>query len=717
MGLFTISFLLVFISSYFLTTILKPKTISLNIIYLFTITFAQIVLIFEFLSLFSGINQKNVLFANLFIISLVSYIWTKNGRPSLEFNINNLKNSIINSLKLDKSLMWLASGFCIFILISLFLCFIMPANDGDALAYHVVRCLYWIQQGNLNHFVTADVRNLCLPINSEILYTWILLFAKKDIFLGLFSFCAYLITVISTYNILGLCGYCIRKRLWVIFILSSFPSILAQVSSTQTDLIIASLITSSIFLFWYAIKHNEKTPLYIASLAYALAVGTKTPAIIMFPAICFLFVGISFNHKKYKFIWLFINFFLINFIIFASYNYILNFLDFSNFISVDSYIQVNKNYYGIKGALANFIKHLFSFIDFAGIKPAIIIYPYIESLKMSVLNLFGLGNIPDALDTISKTEQVYILERSIGAGILGFLLYLPCIIASLIKTASNRHKYRILALFGTAFLINLFALSYSINYSTYDARYITSFIIVSSPVLIYSYCLKGKLKNIIVAVVLWSFLLISTHLYLRPFFKILNLLIKHPSIEYFREAASCKNFTDGERYTDSVCFLRNQINKNISPKNNILAFFNAGDSIYFIKSLCFDGYKIDLDLMEKGNSIDYSKYNVLILEDNMQSSNFIKNNKNRKNDYKLVNNKLIRNKNSEIACLYISNRQKIEKNITSAFVQCDVDQNFLIKNNFSIISKIVFLNPITKVWTHYDIYRNNNLPLYLNNHL
>ena len=85
-------------------------------------------------------------------------------------------------------------------------------------------------------------------------------------------------------------GYCVRKRLWVIFILSSFPSVIVQVSGTEIDIIVAGLVLSSIFLFWRGLKDGENIPIYMSALAYALAIGTKNPSINMIPGVDLLFL-------------------------------------------------------------------------------------------------------------------------------------------------------------------------------------------------------------------------------------------------------------------------------------------------------------------------------------------------------------------------------------------------------------------------------------------
>ena len=74
------------------------------------------------------------------------------------------------------------------------------------------------------------------------------------------------------------------------------------------------------------------------------------------PGIFIFILGISLFLKKNRQLGFFIISTIINFILFASYNYILNYFDFSNFFGPDYFMVVSKNYYGIKGLFANLIK-------------------------------------------------------------------------------------------------------------------------------------------------------------------------------------------------------------------------------------------------------------------------------------------------------------------------------------------------------------------------
>lgn len=723
MLLFLISFLLIFASSYFLTSIISPKKSILGLIYILLIAFAQIVLTFEFLSLFTAIKQFWVLGANVIFLIISLYIWNKNARPIWNLDCSDFRNRLTNSLNLDKSLMWLYIGFCVLIIVSLFLCILLPITNADAESYHGARSLFWVLQGSLNHFDVADIRNLCLPINSEILYSWVLLFARNDIFLGCFSFTGYLLSIVSIYNILGLLGYCTRKKLWVIFILSSFASVIVQISSTETDIIIAGLISSSIFLFWYALKNDKKVPVFMSSLAYALALGTKTTAILAIPGVGLLLLSLCIYFKKYKPLLLFLGFGLLNFLIFSAYNYILNFIHFSNFFGPASFMVVSKNYYGVKGLVSNFIKYIFMFFDFTGFKWADYIGPNVVHLRNAILNFLHLRYIKDGLYTTPYVVNRLLLEPVMGAGILGFLVYLPCLFWSTIKPVFKLKsgKTWLIFAFAIVFIINLISLSYFLAYMSFSARFIMSFMVISSPILVYSYLSsKNPLKYIIIAFSLFYLIGVSTHIWARPFSKLSRILSEHPSISYLRDIARCKTYDKIPQYTNSICPLTERIRDKFSENNRILAFINTSDSIYLLKALEFEGYKIDFRTMEDIQKVDFSKYNIIISPNKGQSATFIKDYARRKNEYKIIGRTMITSKKNLVPCIYIPNPNiKTAKNKEASYpyeVRCGMSRNFTQKNHLEVIGVAGLVKPKIKEFNYFIIYRNKKLPIKYKKH-
>ena len=341
--MYIISIILVLISSYLLTSIVckKGKNNSL-FLYLMLIAFSQIVLSFEILSLFKAISKNNFFICNIVFALMSLILFIKNGRnfykPYFE------KKEIMSALKRDKILFFLSECFIVFLVFQLITVVFFPIMFGDALIYYLTRCTEWIQQGSIQHFITSDARELIMPVNMDFLYTWKLLFTKSEMGTGIFPYVSFLTLIYTVYNFLKELNFSVRQRLWTIYVLASFPLIIVEMYTPCADMFIGTLILSAIYLYLKAIKYDTKIPLYFSSLAYALAVGTKTTAIIAFPSVFLILAVITLLYRKDKlkpYLFGFLIMLFTNFIIFSSYNYILNYIQYANFISPSNQYELH----------------------------------------------------------------------------------------------------------------------------------------------------------------------------------------------------------------------------------------------------------------------------------------------------------------------------------------------------------------------------------------
>ena len=258
--LFFISLIMVAISSYMISCAMSPKTETNRcygpapLLYMLLTMFSQVVLTMEILSLFKAINEVNVLIFNILFLIAGAVLWNKKSRPLYIPQIKEKTQEILKAIKLDKILLIMGVSFLFLLIIALCMNAFMPVMSGDALTYHLNRSSYWMHQGSLNHFAISDDRNLVMPINSEILYLWNLLFFKNDIGLYFISFIGYLTSIFCIYNILEYFRFSRRRILWSIFILSSFASVIVELSSIETDVLIANNI---IFAFNKGKKHGD----------------------------------------------------------------------------------------------------------------------------------------------------------------------------------------------------------------------------------------------------------------------------------------------------------------------------------------------------------------------------------------------------------------------------------------------------------------------------
>lgn len=679
---FLFSFILVILTTFYVVSMLKPKNNLLAFVYLILIIFAQIILISQILSVFYLLKPISFIIIQILFLIMAIVCWLKKGKPVYCFNPMITFKRIKDSILKDKLLLLMGCGFVFFLGVSCFLATVMGITSADGQIYHVARSLHWVNNASINHFETSQVRMLAFPINSEILYSWVILFTKSTTGLALFSFLGFILTVTTLFGLMN--KYSINRRLWVIFLVSSFSSVLVQASGTETDIIIAGLVLSSMYLFKEGLKQCDNKNFYFSSLAYAIALGTKTTAFFLIPAVAMFFAYHSYlklKHEFYKPILRFISFALLNFVIFSSYNYVQNFISFGNPLGAVNTIDIHKNHYGIYGAFANFIKNFTLFFDFTGFtwdaKFAEIILP----IRDNLLKVLGLSQIPTGINsTGDNVLNNSLVEPLMGWGVVGFLTFVPASIISLIRICFTKSKIAVEnVLFTGMFFVTLFVMSYAIVFMTFNNRFIATFVLICAPILGVFYTKKYfQALKLILVLFCWFYLtLISTHLWARPAVKIADaLFVRHESLLQVQKRVDWQRY--GSRKMDVVTIESSLIEKiKQYPKSKKIALFNSFNlPTAPIFELIFDGYKIDFKLWETVNIEDLETYDIIIDTIGGQNSN--------------VAYREGKSISKDVSCVYVDLLQvsgfKREQNRASRVV-CEPSLNYL-QENFSIIDTL-----------------------------
>ena len=650
--MFFISLILVLISSYFLTSCIAKK--NTGIIYFFLICFAQIILTFEVLSLFNLIAEKPFIIANsiTFIISsILIFIKKQFFIPQIEE-----KNKIQNALKSDKILFWISKLFIFFLICEFIAALFLPISLGDALTYYLTRCTTWIQQGNINHFVTPDTRELIMPVNMEFLYTWLLMFRKSEQGIALFSYFSFIGAIYVIYNMLKEIGVCIRKRLWAIFAFSSLALIGITAYTPCADLFIGTLLLIGIYLFIIFLKQNDKTAFYFSTLSCALAFGTKTTAIIAFPCVAVIFVIITYKYKKAffsKIALYYIGLLTINFLIFSSYNYILNFLQFGNIISCPEQFNINKFQGGIKGYICTLIKYFFAIFDFSGIYNVETYNAFITNLQTKVLSL--LGETPNSYmskyfpDNFQFNEDMSPITSGLGA--IGLLCFAPAFVLSFIKKSN---KKLILFLLGISFVINILIFSRVMVYTSYNLRYLLTFVVIASPILALTYIKSNKnIFKWILFFIMFNYMVLNA--YTKPYQYFIQFLDENTNQNSYQIAQQAKR--DELKIFD---FFIEKEKTSIA----LIAYSKEAD-LYSIEKLKLYGHKIDKILAENIENYDLTKYEYIIT-----------------NPYEIISSNIQYSNNQN--CTYNDNTQ----------VKCIIPFEYLKTQGFNKLNNINFNNYI-----------------------
>lgn len=634
--------------------------------YTLLFAFSEIVVSFELLSLFSAINKTNFLGLNflIFVIAVILLRATKSElyRPDLK----SFLLDILKAVKRDKLLIFAILSVSFFIIIGFVLSAILPVTISDAMTYHVPRAVHWILHGSLTHFDTVDPRMISMPINSELVFAWVILFLKSDVGLNLLAFFGYINTIIVLYCFLGELGFCVRKRIWSVFVFSAFAFAVIESTSTDTNMFTGSLLLTSVYLFYTGVKNNNNIVLYISSLALALSCGVKTTAIIALPSIAIIMLVVSYAFEKkicYKPILKFALFFFVNFMIFSSYNYILNYINFHDFVTTPEQFELNRFRGGIKGYLSNLIKYFFMILgDFSGIRFMFRFNEFLRQLCELCHILIGVHmytyTSPFFPDSDLVKTNVFIVEAKVGMGLLGLLAFLPSVFISLFKfgkPTNSRNKKSVLRVLAFAYVFNILLFSGVMFFTGFNSRYLTTLTVISIPILVCTYIksYKNIFKYILIFVCCYYLIFVSIRSPYRDVRKMMSIFRENRNIHVLRDMI--RSNTEGYSGDElNMCRLRKYI---VQKKPNKIAFFSGyADFTLPVDFLTLYGYKIDYLNSEKLDNVNLEDYDTIIFHTLYQKSFVVS----KINDVeKDTHQKTYYDKKYDIVCGYYNSDNKI----------------------------------------------------------
>lgn len=654
------------ISSYFLASIFG------NLLIIFIAFFALVVLNMEILSIFGAISKLNVFIFSIlnFLTTLSIFKYKKIPRLKINFDFKRL----FNSLLLDKSLAILSFAFIIMLLVSLFLALVVPVLEPDSQTYHFIRAYEFAKLGSLAHFETNDIRALIMPINSEILYSWLFLFKKNFHGYGIVSFCSFILSICSMWSIFEKFKFAYRKRLYAIFLLSSLSAIIIQIPSLQTDLLVGSLLICAFSLF-------INNSIYFSSLSLALALGVKSTgviALIAFFVLIILYELLIEKNKKLNKTKRFALFLPLNFLVFSSYNYILNLIQFHNPLSNHSAYLGHSFWGGFRGYIANLIHYFFQSFDFTGFLWGYYLNSEILNIKKAI---FDFLQIDPMIGCNVKQDIVNIFtdEQTVGFGILGFLVYLPMIFISSIKIFFDKNKKTILLfLFALTFVLNILVLSRATAYMVFSIRFIVAFVVLSSIVLIGAYKKRSFLKPIIIFFCLFYMILISCHNARMPFeamFK--NLKALNYDLDKLEDEAYKGKIITVYELASSIQEILDEKYSNYKK----IAFVKTTTSpALYLKKMELKGKRIDFVKPTNANIENLKNYDLVILEGERQNDNVF-NPWDIKKDYKIENNRVIFNSNKNLNSFWLYAQNERFKYKDDALERITFTYPYLIQRN------------------------------------
>lgn len=161
----------------------------------------------------------------------------------------------------------------VFLILTFIQGFFSAPNTSDAMAYHLPRVLYWVQEGTIWQEAKITAHDFMPPLGSAIMgYWYLLLGGDRLVFLG--QWLSYFVTVVLAGGIASrFFGNHVFKTtaLWTAII----PMALLQASSTQVDLLTTALALSATWFTFGFVDTGSRKQLSLAALSLALGLMVK----------------------------------------------------------------------------------------------------------------------------------------------------------------------------------------------------------------------------------------------------------------------------------------------------------------------------------------------------------------------------------------------------------------------------------------------------------
>jgi hypothetical protein len=175
----------------------------------------------------------------------------------------------------------LALGVACGLVYTIALALLLPANEGDALAYHLARAAFWNQEHGVGYVANAvDQRLNVNPPNAEIGQLLTMLLSGNDRYVALPQLAAYGALVLSVAGLARRIGLSPREATFGALVFATLPIAAVQASSALNDLVVASFLVAAVL---FGLRPG-RVSLVLVALALGLAVGTKFTAVPAVPA-------------------------------------------------------------------------------------------------------------------------------------------------------------------------------------------------------------------------------------------------------------------------------------------------------------------------------------------------------------------------------------------------------------------------------------------------
>lgn len=191
----------------------------------------------EVFSVFDRINPASALSfwsAEVVCVLVLLIYWNKTGQGQFS-KLTSLKKALtLQGLNRPVKVI-IISALLIYVLPLLFLAIYAAPNNFDSHSYHLNRILFWVNNGNLDHFPTVHLQQLYLNVFAEYLVLDTVLLSGADRFAGIIQFGSFIGSLAGISLLARRLGLKQEGQLLAAVFLLTLPISIFESTSTQVD--------------------------------------------------------------------------------------------------------------------------------------------------------------------------------------------------------------------------------------------------------------------------------------------------------------------------------------------------------------------------------------------------------------------------------------------------------------------------------------------------
>jgi 4-amino-4-deoxy-L-arabinose transferase-like glycosyltransferase len=259
-----------------IATMLGARTAPDLALVAYVVGFAEVVVLFLFLSAFRGVSQAALVAGVVLLFVAAGSVWVLRGTPRPP----SLRTDSFRRLASSRPVLVSAIAVAFGLAYVIALIFGTPPNGWDPLNYHLARAAFWLQSGGIRYIEpTYDERLNLNPPDGEIGSAFALGATHEEMLVGFVQFFAALACAGSIFVLARRIGLRPAEAAFGAILFLTLPIVALQESVAKNDLVMASfLLAATVFLLG-----DSRPDLVLAGLATALAVGTKSTALYGLP--------------------------------------------------------------------------------------------------------------------------------------------------------------------------------------------------------------------------------------------------------------------------------------------------------------------------------------------------------------------------------------------------------------------------------------------------